>query len=159
MSLENMSLSDKVSYLMGLMDGFEIDESTKEGRVLRGLTEVVKELVTEVADNSERIDDIQELAETLDYDLGELEESVIEIEDAFDEIAELMCDCDDDCDDDDCGCISYRPSRFDEDIDGQIYEVVCPKCNNQLLLDEDDLKLGKLNCPKCKELLEFDIEV
>ena len=41
--------------------------------------------------------------------------------------------------------------------DGPVqYEVTCPACNNTITIDEDVLALGKIQCPNCGEMLEFD---
>ena len=39
-----MKLTEKMSYLKGLIDGLEIDTSTKEGKVLVQMSEVMSEL-------------------------------------------------------------------------------------------------------------------
>ena len=40
-----MKLTEKMSYLQGLIDGLEIDSSTKEGKALIQMSEVMSELV------------------------------------------------------------------------------------------------------------------
>ena len=40
-----MNLSDKMSYLKGLVDGMELDLTTKEGKVLGQLLDVLQETV------------------------------------------------------------------------------------------------------------------
>ena len=61
------------------------------------------------------------------------------------------CDCDDcdcdDCDCDDCDC---------DDCDEIFYELVCPTCDEKIVLDEDMLAEGGMKCPACGEELEFD---
>jgi hypothetical protein len=54
---------------------------------------------------------------------------------------------DDDNDDEDGKPLS------DEDL----YEVVCPSCNDSIYLTEKMLAAGSINCPGCGELLEFDM--
>jgi hypothetical protein len=36
--------------------------------------------------------------------------------------------------------------------------VTCPACDNTITIDEDVLALGKIQCPSCGEILEFDFE-
>ena len=40
-----MELGEKMSYLQGLLDGLDIDTSTKEGKLLVQMTEVMKEMM------------------------------------------------------------------------------------------------------------------
>ena len=40
-----MKLTEKMSYLKGLLDGMEIDTTTKEGKALVKMTEVMQEMV------------------------------------------------------------------------------------------------------------------
>ncbi len=133
-----MKLTEKMSYLQGLVDGLEIDASTKEGKALLQMTEVMKELVMYVEDLQGQVDELTELCDILDEDLGCVEEDMYELD-------SLDCDCDD-CDDDD----------FDEFDDDELYEVKCPTCGDTILLDDGMLEEGSINCPNCDECLEFD---
>ena len=100
-----MSITEKVAYLKGLMDGLEIDKATKEGKVLAAMADVLEDIALTVADNCDQID-------AIDEDLENLEEFVYE-GDFFDEDDEEWddddycfgdCDeCDGCCDEDDCG--------------------------------------------------------
>jgi len=154
-----MNLTEKMAYLLGLIDGFGIDDKTNEGKVLRQMSEVMKEFVNEVSEMSIRIDELEEITDDLDYTLGELEQFVF-----FDED-------DDDGDEEsfECRCVNediedmmneektlYESIQhiFNDDIkkpqaqEGN-YEVKCPKCDNRLILDDKELSRGAVNCPKC----------
>lgn len=74
--------------------------------------------------------------ETIDEDLGSLEEDYY--------------DLDDECDCDECGAEDFE--------DGDIYEVCCPTCGDIVCIDSDMLEEGQTTCPNCGELLEFDLE-
>ena len=52
-------------------------------------------------------------------------------------------DCDDDCD---CCEDDYE------------YSVVCPACNEELLLEDEDIESGVLQCPCCGETLELEFD-
>ena len=43
-----------------------------------------------------------------------------------------------------------------DDEDGEYYEVVCPKCGDEICVSEDVLLDGGVECPSCGENLEFD---
>lgn len=141
-------LSEKAAYLKGLMDGLEIDDSTKEGKVLLALYDVVSEICETVDTIDADVDDIVEFCSTIDEDLAEVEDEL------YGDECDCDCCCGDDCDcdccdcDDDCCC----------DEDDCTYEVVCPTCGDTIELNELMLEDGSVECPNCGELLEFDFD-
>lgn len=137
-----MKLTEKMSYLQGLLDGLELDTATKEGKALIQMSEVMHELVLYVEDLQSQVDELTELCDILDEDLGAVEDEFYD-----DEIDETD---DDDEDDED-----WDEDDFEDD---ELYEVTCPSCGDTILLDEGMLEEGSLNCPNCNELLEFDVD-
>lgn len=135
-----MKLSEQMSYLHGLVDGLDIDMTTKEGKVLGQVLEVLQSTVLYVDDLQDQIDELTELCEDIDEDLGEVEEFLLDDEDELDF-------CDDDSDDEDYD--------FDEE---DLYETVCPTCENTIVLADSILDEGSMKCPCCGELLEFDFD-
>lgn len=135
-----MKLGEKVSYLKGLMEGLEINESTKEGKILAVMADILKDMALSFEDVQDQIDEIVEVVDVIDEDLGNVEE----------ELYGDDCCCDDDCcDDDDCDCC---------DDDDALYEVTCPTCGDTIQLNEAMLEEGSIDCPNCGELLEFDYD-
>ena len=65
-----MKLTEKMSYLQGLIDGLDIDSSTKEGKALLQMSEVMSEMVLYVEDLQSQVDELTELCDILDEDLG-----------------------------------------------------------------------------------------
>ncbi|MDE6796572.1 MAG: hypothetical protein K2J36_00965 [Ruminococcus sp.] len=141
-----MKLTEKMSYLKGLMDGLEIDKSTKEGRIIAQMSELIEDIVLYVDDLQAQVDELTELCEILDEDLGEIEEEIYGDED----FNCGNCDCFDDEDED-------EDYDFDSD-DDELYEVTCPTCGDTILIDEGMIEEGSINCPNCDEILEFDYE-
>ncbi|MGN0583828.1 MAG: CD1247 N-terminal domain-containing protein [Ruminococcus sp.] len=133
-----MKLSEKMSYLKGLAAGLEIDVTTKEGRILSEMMEVLETAVMYIDDLQDQVDELTELCEDLDEDLGEVEEFLLDEDEDF--------DGEDDDEDYD----------FDEDED--LYETVCPTCENTIVLADSILDEGSMKCPCCGELLEFDFD-
>ena len=135
-----MSVSEQVAYLRGLMDGLEIDEDSKEGKLFAAIVDTLDDIATELSDMEEEMEDLNDYIEEVDEDLGDVEEFVYDMDD------DCCCDCDDDdcdcCCDDDCDCI----------------EFTCPACGEDVCVDvdciEDD---GLTSCPNCVEEIEFDI--
>lgn len=144
-----MKLTEKMSYLQGLIDGLDVDDSTKEGKALLQMTDVMQELVMYVEDLQSQVDELTELCDILDEDLGMVEEDLYDVEGCSCGECGDDCDCCSDCDDDD---------DFDFDDDDELYEVTCPTCGDTILLDEGMIEEGSINCPNCNELLEFDYD-
>ncbi len=136
-----MKLSEKMSYLKGLLDGMEIDTTTKEGRALVQMTEVMQEMTDCVDSLQAQVDELSELCDILDSDLGEVEEDLYDFDD---------CGCD-------CGCEDDEDDDYDFDGD-ELYEVCCPECGDTVVLDEYMLEEGSIDCPNCGSCLEFDFD-
>ncbi|MDE5855281.1 MAG: hypothetical protein K2H19_09530 [Ruminococcus sp.] len=141
-----MKLTEKMSYLQGLLNGMEIDNSTKEGKALLQMSEVMSEMVLYIEDLQSQVDELTELCDILDQDLGQVESDIYD-DDNFE------CDeCDKCLDDED------DEEGFDFDDEDELYEVTCPSCGDTILIDEGMIEEGSINCPNCNELLEFDYD-
>lgn len=140
-----MKLNEKMSYLQGLIDGLEIDDSTKEGKALVQMVDVMQGMVVYVDDLQSQIDELTELTEIIDSDLGDVEE--------------ILCECCDDDDDDcDCDCCCDDDDDYEDFDEDELYEVTCPTCNDVILIDDGMLEEGSMDCPNCGESLEFDFD-
>lgn len=134
-----MSVSEKVAYLKGLMEGLDLDEDKKEAKLFAAIIDTLDEVASELSDMEEDMEDLSDYIEEIDEDLGDVEEYVY---DDFDD--DCDCCCDDDCD---CGC-----------EDGCL-EVLCPACNQEVCIGFEDIDdNGESECPCCGAILEFEIE-
>ena len=124
-----MELTNKAAYLRGLMDGLDIDENSKEGKVFKAMADLLKEMAETIEDLAVEVDETVELVDTLDQDLGDVEEIVYDLDDDDDE---------------------------DDDFEDCEYECVCPTCGDTIMLDESIVEEGSIDCPNCGEKLEFD---
>lgn len=131
-----MTITEKVAYLKGLAKGLDLSEDKAETKLLNAVIDVLDDMALSIYDVEDAVDEVQEYAEELDADLGELEEFV------YDEFDDCDCDC---CDED-----------FDEE--GELYEIECPACHEVFNIDEGALEDGEINCPICDEHLEFDFD-
>ncbi len=135
-----MSVSEKVAYLRGLMEGLDIDDDKKEGKMFAAIIDALDEIASEISDIDEDLIDLQDYVEELDEDLGDVEEFVYECFEDDD------CDCD--CCDDDCDC-----------CDDECIEVTCPACEEEVCIGFDEIDdNGEVECPCCGAILEFEIE-
>lgn len=126
-----MNITERTAFLQGLLQGLELDETTKEGKLLSAMVGVLEDMANEIADLQAELDELNELADLLDEDLGAVEEILYEDD----------CDCDDCCDDE------------------PMYELTCPTCGEVIYVDEDVLVEGEMECPKCGQELEFDLDL
>ena len=59
-----MNLTDKMAYLRGMVDGMELDlTSSKEGKVLGQLLDVMQEVTAYVADLQTQVDELTEICD------------------------------------------------------------------------------------------------
>ena len=142
-----MSVSEKVAYLIGLMEGLDLESDSKEGKLFAAIVDALDEMASEISDLEEDIEDVED-------DLDELEEYIEEVDEALGEVEEIVYDFDDDCDcccdDDDCDC---------DCCDDDCIEAVCPAWEAEICIDFEDIdEDGKVECPACGEILEFEIE-
>ena len=142
-----MELSNKAAYLQGLVDGLGVDESTKEGKIIKAMSALLAEMAEALEGMDEdlsraydQINDLSDELEDLEADLYEEDEDG-ESEDAEDEDT----DGDDDAKDDD---IASEP----------FYEVACPNCGETVYVSEDDLDAGEANCAHCGVTFEVALE-
>lgn len=155
-----MKLTEKIAYMKGLLDGMELDTSSKEGKAITQMAEVMEEMAIYIDDLQSQLDEVTELCDILDEDLGSVEE-------------DLYCDDDDDDDDDDYelfetkdddeddlfhlgNVIDPEDVEFLEDDEEAQYEVQCPTCGDTIIIDESMLEEGGMTCPGCDEYLDFD---
>lgn len=122
-------LLEKVSYLRGLADGMELDQTTKEGKILVNIIDVLGEFAEVMSEMDEDINDIDEFVDVLDQDLSEVEEEVFgELEDDYDlDIDEVECP--------ECGEIIYTDLDSFCDADANM-ELECPNCGCIVEMDK-----------------------
>ena len=158
-----MKLTEKIAYMKGLLDGMELDSSTKEGKAILQMAEVMEEMGVYIDDLQSQVDELTELCDLLDQDLGDVETDLYCDEDDDDD--DYSSDSDDDSDEDfrigqvlpaDYDDFSYDDD--DEDYDDVQYVVNCPSCDETVNLSERQLEEGSMVCPHCGELLEFNYD-
>ena len=128
-----MEILEKVAYLKGLAEGLSLDESTKEGKILKVMIDILDDMALEMQDLRDEQCEIEEGLDAVSDDLSDVESFIYE---AFDEDEE---------------------DEDDEDDDEPVYETTCPNCEEPIYFDEDILADGSVECPNCGEKLEFDL--
>ena len=133
-------MKEKAAYLKGLIDGLGIDENTKEGKVIKAMSELLSEMAETVDSIDEdvthaydQINDLSEELEDLEADLYEDEDAEDEEDDSDDSDDETEAD-----DDDDNADVAGEP----------YYEVACPACGKKLKIARTCHK-AYMVCPSC----------
>ena len=120
-----MTITEKVAYLKGLADGLAIDtEKSKEGKLIAAIIDVLEDMGMSLEDLEESTTALGEELDAVSDDLSDVEEVLFG----------------DDEDEDGCCC---------EDDDEDFFEVECPNCGEPLMIDEDVLGAGVIECPSC----------
>ncbi|MCI6825544.1 MAG: hypothetical protein MR981_06760 [Ruminococcus bromii] len=135
-----MNLTEKISYIKGLAEGLNLDESKPEVKVINAILDLLDDISYSVNDMEDLYDDLSGQVDEIDQDLADVETEL------FDD--DCDCGCDDCCDCDD--------EEDYEDEENPFYEVTCGSCGQKLNVSEDVLLEGEIECPNCGELLEFD---
>ena len=94
-----MTITEKVAYLKGLMEGMKIDPESNEGKLWKAIMDVLADLALSVEDLEDYTSELTEQVDAIDEDLDQLEMDYYEDYE----------DYDDDCD---CGCHHDDDERF-----------------------------------------------
>lgn len=130
-----MTITEKVAYLRGLVEGMKLDDSKDEVKVINAIIDTLDDIALSVADLEDEVASVEEIIDEIDEDLDELEETVYE---------DFGCE----------GC-----GDFDDDYDeDELFEVTCPQCSETITVDSQVVEEGSMECPNCGAELEFDID-
>ena len=88
-----MEIKNKVAHLKGLMEGMEFDTTSKEGKVIAAIVDILDDMADELELIYDDVDSLYEYADELDHDLGEVESDLYEIEDDEDDYYDECFDC------------------------------------------------------------------
>lgn len=129
-----MTISEKVAYIQGLFDGLKLDtEKSGEARILSEILDVLREVGQQLDSVDAAMDQFDEELDTLEDTVADLEEAVFDDEDEQDE-------------------------DFGDEGDEDFFEIPCPTCGEDLVVDDEALAAGVVDCPVCggKFALSFE---
>lgn len=130
-----MTISEKVAYIQGLFDGLKLDgEKSGEARILSEMLDVLKEVGQRLEDMDGVMDEFDEELDSLSDDVATLEDAVYDGEDDWDDLDDL-----------------------DED-DEDFFEIPCPACGEDLIVDDEVLEAGVVDCPACGGKFALSLE-
>ena len=157
-----MAMIEKAMYIKGLCDGVELDKTTKEGKLIAALLDMVIEMAEEIDDMQTKMSDLEDYCEELDEDLGDVEEVLLDLDDEDYEDDEDEDDDFEECDGNCAGCdfdcgLDDDDLFDDEDEDDEYFEVICPACGDVINFDST-IDPENLRCPNCGEKFECIVE-
>lgn len=171
-------LTDKVSYIRGLMEGMQFDTTSDEGKLLERIVDLLGDMAEEIGRVTESQDELSEYVDSIDEDLCELEDALFDDEDeedddeddddiySFSSADDDDEDEDEDEDDDFEGCDGHcegcdgcdeiydeedaKLLNGDYDEDNIFVECLCPSCKASFYVKEEELSDDAFHiCPRC----------
>ena len=130
-------LTEKMAYIGGLAEGLDIDETTKEGKLLMAIVEAIADIADEIDEIEEYQDEMQAQLDEVDEDLAEIEDIFYGEDDEFED-DEFSVECPS------CGDLIYLDLETLEDCD----KITCPGCNEEIEIEFD------CDCENCSECCE-----
>lgn len=128
-------LRKKVAYLQGLMDGLNLDSSSKEGRLFQEFSSILEEMADEIYDLQVNQSELEDYVESVDDDLYDLEDEFYEDEDGNEMDAEEEEWVEVDCPN--CGeTVCFEPDILEDEEN--LIEVTCPNCDAVVFVNNED---------------------
>ena len=147
--MNERNVTEQAAYIKGLAEGLELDQTTKEGKIIAALLDLVEQLSHDVVDIAEDIKEIDEDLNDLSDYVEELDDDLQAVEDFLDEEPYDEDDDEEDEDDDDDTC-DGDCENCDGCDDADYFEIVCPSCGETVCFDQE-LDPENLVCPACGE--------
>ena len=171
-----MSITEKLAYIKGLCEGLGLEETTKEGKILLAVVDLLDDVTEAVSGHDADIDQIFDEIDAIDEDLTDVEDALL----YDDEEDEEEC-----CHHhgphhgphhhEECGCHRHHhdedewddeewDDEEDEDLtdlydeENPLYEITCPNCGEVVCMDEDMLFSPDCACPNCGTSFEIELD-
>ncbi len=129
-----MSILEKAAYLRGLFEGMNLDpEQSNEAKILSTIIDLFEDIGKNMEDIGDEIELLSNGIDAVSDDLADVEEFFFG-EDDFDDMDEL---------------------DLNEEIDP--FEVKCPNCNEDIVIDTSVFNSGVVECPNCHSTFSFDV--
>ena len=123
-----MTISEKVAYLKGLAEGLDLEnEKSKEAKLINVMIGILEEIGLSIEDLEENDLDLGEEIDVLSDDLADVEDIV------------------------------YGIDEDEEDFDEDFFEVECPSCEEPIVIDDEALAEGVVQCPNCGDNFSLDL--
>ena len=124
-----MTISEKVAYLKGLAEGLNLDtEKSKEGKLISVMIGILEEVGLSIED---------------------LEENALALGEEIDVLSDALADVE--------SVVFDEDENDEEDYDDDWFEVECPTCEEPLIIDDEALAEGFIQCPNCQSKFSLDL--
>ena len=143
-----MTLSERVAFLKGLVEGMALDPQAKETKLTNAIIDTLSEMAIVVEAIDEDLDNVVEDIEDINEELKAIDDYIFDEDfEDYDFLPE------DDDYDDECGqgCPCCGEGDFTLEVD-------CPACGGEIEIGEADLLSGLAACSACGEKLEFEYD-
>ena len=124
-------LKEKIAYLEGLSEGLDAKAGSREGRLLSGIIDVLGDLAETIEEVEDAQDNLEEYVESIDEDLYDLEDEIYEDVVDPDELQHYV----------DVECPNCKEMVcFDPEIlnDDDLVEVTCPSCDEVVFINDEE---------------------
>ncbi len=141
-----MKLSENAAYLKGLAEGLGVGNETPTDKLIVKLLDLVSEMAETIEDLQAQCDDLNEYADELDADLGDVEDYLFSDDEEDydeDETYEVTCPA--------CGEVIC----FDDSVDPEA--LICPACGEEFdtaCCDCEDC--DEIDCSACEKTADKD---
>ena len=134
-------LGEEVAYLKGLAEGLDIDDKSKEGKMISKIVEILGSFADTVEELEYSVVDLEDQVEELQYEVEELQQDVEDLE-------EWLYDEDEDYDE-------YDDEEEEDDEELSFIEMECPNCSEIVEIDEELLFDDSVDvvCPSCHAVI------
>ncbi len=157
-----MNTSQKIAFLKTMVESLPIDDNKIEKKILDTMLDILNDLCIDQRKLSDSIDRQEERADSLYGELMDLldddwddDDDDDDDEDDDDDDEDEDWDDDDDEDDEDWDD-GDEDDEDGDDKDDPFYEVTCPHCGENLLVDGDSLPKSHFFCPVCNTEIKLD---
>ena len=111
-----MNINEKAAYLLGLMEGLQLDESKPETKILKAMADLLGDIASDVEDLHMQSAYVDDCISDIDESLQDLEDEVFG---DYDDDDIDYCDCCDSDDCEDCPILEYDECEDEDDGDDE----------------------------------------
>ena len=151
-------LTDKVSYIRGLMEGMKFDTESDQGKLMDKIVELLGDMAEEISRLSDAQEELGEYVDSIDESLSEMEDALLvddeeddeesdDDEESFDDLDEDDFECEGDC----SACEGCGDEDEEDEDDNIFVECICPNCKASFYVKEEELGDDVFHvCPRCE---------
>ncbi|MGI6778173.1 MAG: CD1247 N-terminal domain-containing protein [Acetivibrionales bacterium] len=127
-------LRERVSYLKGLAEGMNLDDSTSERKLLKAIIDVLDDIALAVDDIEEVQEHLSDQVDSIDEDMAEIESILFDEDDYEGGLGEFLCP----------HC-NERIVITEDMLDREGKVLVCPNCNRDIEVE------WECDCEECDQ--------